>query len=429
MEFHKEIEFQEDAKIGKIPKGWQSAKLGDYAILKGRIGWRGLKSSEYTEEGPFLIANVHIPNNKVEWDKCDHVSNFRYEESPEIQLEANDVIMSKDGTIGQVAFIEELPGEATVNSTMLLMRSKNKNLYPMYLYYYLQGFQFKKFLNQKTAGGQIPHIFQRDMKNLLLPLPTRVEQLKIASMLSKVDEAIQKTDEIIQKTKLLKKGLMQELLTKGIGHKEFKYSDELGCEIPKEWEVVRINKLCKVRRGASPRPIGDPSYFSESGRGWIRISDVTNTYKYLRKTSQYLSKKGEAKSVKVNPGDLIMSICATIGKAIILDMEACIHDGFVWFCDLSEKVDKEYLFYVLQRNEKKFVSMKQTGTQGNLNTTLVGKTYIPIPKKEEQHQMASILSKVDKQIEKERKTKERLEKLKKSLMQILLTGKVRIKVN
>src|SRR5205809_8019807 len=110
---------------------------------------------------------------------------------------------------------------------------------------------------------------------------------------------------------------MHRLLTKGIAHTKFKKT-EIG-EITDEWDLVRIGEIANVRRGASPRPIGDSSYFAEKGRGWIRIVDVTSTYKYLRTTAQYLSKKGEEKSVKVDPGDLIMSICATIGKPVIVD--------------------------------------------------------------------------------------------------------------
>ena len=195
---------------------------------------------------------------------------------------------------------------------------------------------------------------------------------------------------------------------------------EIG-KIPNGWEVVAIKEICRVKRGASPRPIGDPSYFSDSGRGWIRISDVTDARKFLRKTSQYLSKKGEERSVKVNPGDLIMSICATIGKPIILDMEACVHDGFVWFSDLSSNVDIEYLFYVLQKNEFTFSSKRQTGTQGNINTSLVGMTNIPLPHLPEQKKIAEILSTVDQGIEKVDEAIKKTKRLKNGLMQELLS--------
>ena len=214
---------------------------------------------------------------------------------------------------------------------------------------------------------------------------------------------------------------MSQEIKEMMNQQEFKQK-ETG-KISKEWDVVTIEEICKVRRGASPRPIGDPSFFSHIGRGWIRISDVTETYKFLRKTSQYLSKKGEERSVKVNPGDLIMSICATIGKPIILDMKACIHDGFVWFSELSSKANVEYLFYVLQKNEITFSSKRQTGTQGNLNTTLVGKTLISLPPLPEQQKIAEILSTVDMAIEKADEAIEKTQRVKKGLMQELLTGR------
>lgn len=196
-------------------------------------------------------------------------------------------------------------------------------------------------------------------------------------------------------------------------------------KIPKEWDCVSIKQISEVHRGASPRPIGSPKYFSNKGRGWVRISDVTETYKYLRRTSQYLSELGESKSVKVDPGDLIMSICATIGKPIIIDMKACIHDGFVVFRELSNRVNTEFLFYVLQKYERKFSRMRQTGTQGNLNTGLVGRTQIPLPPTEEQEKSAEVLSIVDMAIQKTDEVIAKTERLKKGLMQQLFSKGIR----
>jgi type I restriction enzyme S subunit len=190
---------------------------------------------------------------------------------------------------------------------------------------------------------------------------------------------------------------------------------------PKSWRISRIDDICRIRRGASPRPIQDKSYFADKGRGWIRIEDVTSTYKFLRKTSQYLSAKGEKKSVSVEPGDLIMSICATIGKPVILGIKACIHDGFVWFSELSKEIDTEYLFYILQKTEDEFVSKKQTGTQGNLNTSIVGRTAIPVPALEEQRKIAAFISRIDLLIQQTDSVIRKTQELKKGLMQHLLT--------
>src|SRR5208337_5618771 len=97
-------------------------------------------------------------------------------------------------------------------------------------------------------------------------------------------------------------------------------------------DFKRICDFAKVRRGASPRPIDDPKWFGGE-TGCVRIVDVTRSGRYLRSTEQYLSPIGVSRSVRVDKGDLIMSICATIGRPVIIDMPACIHDGFVQFYD------------------------------------------------------------------------------------------------
>jgi len=126
-------------------------------------------------------------------------------------------------------------------------------------------------------------------------------------------------------------------------------------------EFRAIAEFAKVRRGASPRPIDDPKWFG-GDVGWVRIIDVTRSRKYLRSTEQYLSPLGEAKSVRVDKGDLIMSICATIGRPVIVDMPACIHDGFVQFYDI-QGADTEYLYYALQHAEEEFVNYVLTAVQ------------------------------------------------------------------
>ena len=190
--------------------------------------------------------------------------------------------------------------------------------------------------------------------------------------------------------------------------------------IPNGWRKVTIDDICELRRGASPRPISDPKYFG-NGAGWVRISDVTRAGNYLKQTEQYLSKLGESKSVKVTPGEVIMSICATIGRPIIVDMEACIHDGFVVFKNLSEHVNNLFFLYWLKTKENYFNSLGQQGTQKNLNTNIVKKTEILLPPLPVQRKIATILSSVDEAIEKTEAIIEQTEKVKKGLMQQLLT--------
>ena len=408
MMFNKETQFQ-NSPIGKIPEDWEVDKLETVVEIHDskRIPLSEMERNGRKGPHPYCGANGII----------DYINDYIFD--------GEYVLLAEDG--GAYGKFENsayvMSGKFWVNNHAHILRAiagKTSNQFLKLVLDFLD-------LNPYIVGSTRKKLNQKQMREIKIPLPPVKEQCAVVGVLGVVDSAIGLVDEVIAKTERLKKGLMQTLLTRGIGHKEYK-DTPIG-KIPKDWNVARINQISEVHRGASPRPIGDSKYFSETGRGWIRISDVTNAYKYLSKTSQYLSELGESKSVKVNQRDLVMSICATIGKPVIIDMKACIHDGFVVFRNLSKDVDTEFLFYLLQKNELRFRNMKQTGTQGNLNTTLVGETFIPVPSLSEQKQIADILSTVDEKIELERKEKTRLEKVKRGLMDLLLTGKVRVKVD
>jgi len=261
----------------------------------------------------------------------------------------------------------------------------------------------------------------RELPVLLPPLP---EQRKIAEILSSVDEAIQATEAVIEQTKKVKEGLHQDLLTKGIGHTRFK-DTRIG-RIPESWEVLRLDEIADIRRGASPRPIRSPKWFNDRGPGWVRIADVTRSRIYLRETEQRLSPLGVERSVQVRPGELLMSICAPIGVPIIVDMDACIHDGFVVFRDLRPDVDVHYLRHLIEARARAFEVTGQPGTQKNLNTRIVKGTLVAMPPVEEQRSIREVIGVCEVGIGKAEDTLAVLVTLKAGLLQDLLTGKVRV---
>ena len=111
-----------ELRFPEFTDSWKIIKIEDNAIIKGRIGWKNLKSEEYTDEGPYLIAGKHIKNGIINWDECDHITIERYDESPEIALKDGDIIFSKDGSLGNPALIRNIGFEATINGTMMLVR-------------------------------------------------------------------------------------------------------------------------------------------------------------------------------------------------------------------------------------------------------------------------------------------------------------------
>ena len=120
--------------LKEIPQHWSFNKLGRICYMKGRIGWQGLKQSEFTDEGPHLITGMNFNNGKINWDEVYHISEDRYEEAPEIHLRENDVLITKDGTIGKLLYVDYLPDRASLNSHLLVLRPLNGEFIPRYLY-------------------------------------------------------------------------------------------------------------------------------------------------------------------------------------------------------------------------------------------------------------------------------------------------------
>jgi type I restriction enzyme S subunit len=167
--------------------GWKRRPLGELAELRGRIGWRGLTAKEYKKEGP-LFLSVHSLNygDYVDFRDAFHITPQRYNESPEIMLQEGDVLICKDGAgIGKVGIVGELPGETTINSSLLMIRS-GKEILPKFLYHCLCSPYFQAIVQSRLQGATTPHLYQRDITEFPVVLPPLPEQQRIVGIL---DEA------------------------------------------------------------------------------------------------------------------------------------------------------------------------------------------------------------------------------------------------
>lgn len=167
----------------KLPEGWVSITLEDHIYIAGRIGWRGLKAEEYKSSGPMLVS---VPNlnhgDLVDFGTVDHISVARYEESPEIQLHTDDILLAKDGAgIGKLGYVGELTSKATINSSLLLIRPGDQLLLPRYLFYFLKGPEFQSIALNRITGSATPHLFQKDIKLFPVLVPPLPEQSRIVT--------------------------------------------------------------------------------------------------------------------------------------------------------------------------------------------------------------------------------------------------------
>ncbi len=195
--------------------GWVEKKLGKTATLKARIGWQGLTTSEYLDLGDFhLVTGTEFKNGFIDWDNCHFVEESRYKQDKNIQLKIDDILVTKDGTIGKVAIINYLKNPATLNSGVFVIRSIDNAFHSRFFYYLLCSDIFNEFLSQLSAGSTINHLYRKDFINFTYQVPkTLEEQIEIANILSDMDAEIESISAKLTKTRQLKQGMMHELLT------------------------------------------------------------------------------------------------------------------------------------------------------------------------------------------------------------------------
>lgn len=202
-----------DSPLGYIPKEWDLGNIGS-SYLKGRIGWQGLTTKEYLDDGQYyLVTGTDFNNGKVKWDTCHFVEKLRYAQDPKIQLKNEDILVTKDGTIGKIAYVDDVPLPATLNSGVFVIRPTNKEYIPKFLYYILRSFVFNKFIENLQAGSTINHLYQKDFVKFVFPLPKKEEQEKIIKLLDEQENTIELEERALNKLQHIKSGLMQDLLT------------------------------------------------------------------------------------------------------------------------------------------------------------------------------------------------------------------------
>nr|WP_314099463.1 restriction endonuclease subunit S [Acinetobacter lwoffii] len=204
-----------NSELGQIPEDWIALSIGSDTSLKARIGWQALTTAEYLKEGNYLlVTGTDFNGGLVNWNSCCYVSEWRYKQDKNIQLQKHDVLVTKDGTIGKVGFIENLPLPATLNSGVFVVRPKLTKCLPRFLFYILTSSYFNDFVKLITAGSTIVHLYQKDFVNFKFYVPHNIEeQSAIANILADLDTELAKLNLKLDKLKNIKQGMMQELLT------------------------------------------------------------------------------------------------------------------------------------------------------------------------------------------------------------------------
>jgi type I restriction enzyme S subunit len=389
-------------EVGVIPSDWDIKPLREISSLKGRIGWQGLKQTEFTmnPNEPYLITGMNFKDGEIRWDEVYHISIERYEVAKEIQLRLNDLLMTKDGTIGKLLFINTIPypGSASLNSHLLLFRPIRNSYYPKFLYYQLASKAFKDYIEISKSGSTFFGISQEAVGEYKAFLPTIIEQTAIASALSDSDALISRLEELIAKKRNIKQGAMQELLT---GKKRLPWFSG-------KWEVKKLGEICgKITTGKL-----DANAMVENGE--YRFYTCAKEYYWIDRYAF----DTEALLVSGN-GANVGYIHHYRGKFNAYQRTYVLFD----FLD-----DILFIKLFMDRNlQNRIRTEVNAGNTPYIKMDTLAEMEIKIPPtKAEQAAIAKILSDMDAEIEQLEQKLDKYRMIKQGMMQQLLTGKIRL---
>ena len=185
----KQYEFYRDSLL-TFGDDIERVKLKDIATIKARIGWQGLTKEEYLIDGKYqLITGVNFVNGSVDFSKCYFVSEERYLQDKNIQIKEKDILVTKDGTLGKIAYINKLIKPSTLNSGIFVVRCNDESVVlSKYLFYYLRSPKLMNFARSRLTGGTIKHLNQNVIIEFPVCVPSLPEQERIVSILDKFDK-------------------------------------------------------------------------------------------------------------------------------------------------------------------------------------------------------------------------------------------------
>jgi type I restriction enzyme, S subunit len=431
---HKTVKWLFGKEI-EIPEEWEVTTLDSITILLTN-GFVGKATDHYTEssDGILYIQGYNVKKNGFNFHGIKYVTKEFHDAHPKSQLKLGDLLTIQTGDIGTTTIVP--PKLVGMNCHALIISRFNKEIANSnYYHQYFNSEHCKKLFNSIETGTTMKHLNGGDMKKLRIILPPISEQQKIAKVLSNVDNLIDSYDKTIESTKKLKKGLMQTLLTKGIGHKKFKkvpwlFGKEI--EIPEEWEVKKLKEISKLQGGYAFKS----EDYQEEGILLLKIANVSHG-KFKWDEKSFVPKKywNEHNEFQIKNGDIILAMTRPIisgGLKIAIFNESkniLLNQRVGKF--ILQNVNSYFFFCIINQKSTIDQIMTKLGESGqpNISSDEIGEIKICHNSNiHEQQKIESILSSVDTKISKLESKKKSAESLKKGLMQKLLTGEIRVKI-
>ena len=372
--------------------------LVDCFSLRARIGWQGLRSDEFKTEGAYLVTGWDFLNGRINWDDCYHVSIDRFERDKGIQLRENDLLVTKDGTVGKTAFVVDCPKQATLNSHIFLIRSKDGSVEPAYLYYVLNSYIFADFMKNILTGTTIKGLTQGNFYKFTFDAPDVPTQRKIVKVLEATDAVIGQTRDAIKKYKAVKKGLLQDLFHEG--------------------ESVSVSDKRYFIINPSTRKLPSSFYY-------IDLESVVDGMLLMMKQEERLSAPSRAQRL-LQKNDILFQMVRPYQQNNLLfalesDLPFVASTGYA---QIRTNQNPVYVYYALHTFDfMREVNQRCTGSSyPAINSTELSKVQFRLPDRKKQDEIARYMTSIDDTMQDELKSLEKFESIKQGLLKDLLSG-------
>lgn len=414
-----------------VPQGWSELSLKEVSTVITKGTTPTTYGAGYAQSGVKFIRVENISKSGfIDESELRFISKETHETLKRSQLQSGDLLVSIAGAIGRSAIVSDKNLPANTNQAVGIVRLIKEEIIADFARYSIESPVVVQQMSDSQAGNAQVNLNLEQLGGLRFYRPPLPEQQKIATILSSVDDVIEKTRAQIDKLKDLKTGMMQELLTKGIGHTEFKDSP-VGF-IPINWEVKQIGEMVvKVGSGITPR--GGSASYVDVGIPLIRSQNVHSDGLRLDDVS-YITETQHAKmsGSQLKSFDVLLNITgASIGRCYYLppDFKEGNVNQHVCIIRLKQEVmDSVFLTFCLnsELGQRQVMSLQAGGNREGLNFQQVRAIRLAVPPIDEQKRIAEIVSSIEKNIRNKLAKLAHLSDTKKALMQDLLTGKVRV---
>ena len=398
--------------------GWISYRLSDIYTERKEPG---------NESLPLLTVSIHsgVSDGELDEDELPKKVKRIEDKSQYKRAATGDLVFNMmrawQGAIGTVHT------EGMVSPAYIVAKPNDK-VYPPFMDYYMKSARMVGIINRQSYG--VTDFRKRLYWDSFAPIPCVLppvrEQKRIAEILSTQDKAIELQGLKIEELKRFKKGCLEKMFPrKGQKVPEKRFPGFTG-----DWEQRKFSELVQIERGGSPRPIDDFITDAPNGLNWVKIGDAPTQGNYITKTAEKIRLEGLSKTREVHPGDLILSNSMSFGKPYIMGIDGCIHDGWLLIRNTYGVFDLTFLCHLLGTPQmlSQYRSLAAGSTVNNLNKELVGNTVVTIPSITEQRVLGDYLEQLDNLITLHQRKLDEMKKQKKALMQLLLTGIVRVRL-